>query len=594
MKKNKENIIMTIGENIGISSKRMIHMMIGVVIFSVLNLVVAGYFSEAIKTLADMSFGIEEARNYESQWVSEAIISIMDGTEFTQETDADQCFFGKWERNHNGVRIKDSQAQVALNEAISLHKEIHDIYSQNKGISISTELEKGTQVIHNINEKHKELSKNIDVVKAYYAERERVNYVRGKLQFVLAIIINIVLILRIRKVTTKLNKNLTKDIVEPINVVADWATELSLGIEQIDFNNTTATNTKIKEISQMIEAFKNMVEGIQRNIRVVQRVAEGDMTVFVNILSSKDSLSKNIYKMVQNNDLMFNEITQIAEEVASGAQDITNASNSLANSCTAQMQSISQFKDAVTQTADLINKNVETIGKSKEISEQIKNQITLNAEKMQQLLSAMEDISESSDKVFAVIKTIEDIAKKTNLLAINASIEATRVGEAGKGFAVVASEVGILASQSANAVVESRKLIEDTMQKTSIGNIITNETVTTFDKMVESINVIYQFSDEMYNAGQIQQQQMNIIENEIKDISEGVNMSAAISEETAASCSVLDQSAERLRESMCKFNLRKREPGKAYIPPEKQNDEEFKRVAQLNYEKAKKEGRTKI
>ena len=106
----------------------------------------------------------------------------------------------------------------------------------------------------------------------------------------------------------------------------------------------------------------------------------------------------------------------------------------------------------------------------------------------------MEDISESSNKIFAVIQTIEEIADQTNLLALNASIEAARAGEAGKGFAVVANEVGNLASQSANAVVESRKLIEDTINKANIGNVITNETSETFNKIVESIDFIYKLN----------------------------------------------------------------------------------------------------
>ena len=156
------------------------------------------------------------------------------------------------------------------------------------------------------------------------------------------------------------------------------------------------------------------------------------MTAFVNIRSAKDSLAKNLYKMVQTNDLMFNEITQIASDVASGADDIA-ASN----------------------------------------------------EKMQQLLKAMGDITESSDKIFAVIKTIEEIADQTNLLALNAAIEAARAGEAGKGFAVVAGEVGNLAAQSANAVIESRQLIEDTIKKASIGNTITNETSEAFKKLAQ-------------------------------------------------------------------------------------------------------------
>ena len=81
------------------------------------------------------------------------------------------------------------------------------------------------------------------------------------------------------------------------------------------------------------------------------------------------------------------------------------------------------------------------------------------------------------------------------------------------------------------------------------------------------------------------------IEREIMGISDAVDANAAVSEETAASCDLLNENAERLRKAMSKFNLRKREPGKAYIPPEKRDDEEFIRVAQRNYEKAQKAGR---
>jgi len=213
---------------------------------------------------------------------------------------------------------------------------------------------------------------------------------------------------------------------------------------------------------------------------------------------------------------------------------------------------------------------------------------------MEQLIKAMEAITESSQKIFAVITTVEEIAEQTNLLALNASIEAARAGEAGRGFAVVANEVGRLAAQSAEAVVESRKLIEDTIAKANVGNQITNETFETFNMIVGHVDNIYRFNDEMSAAGQEQKDKMAKIESGIEVIADAVDTNAAISEETSASCDLLSGNADRLRQSMTRFNLRQRVPGKAYIPPEKQDDEAFIRIAQENYERAVAEGRVSI
>ncbi len=561
--------------------------MIFIIVFSIVNMAMSAYYCNTMKVASGRAKTVEEFGDIQNDLISTLLGDIMTGYDNSDVLAESKAEFDAWYEAFDGKNMKTEESRTAFAKAQELHAQVYSLAEEYKGVTMDKDPINARIFLGKLTSNNTEFAEQLDIISDYYTDRELLNYYALCIEMVVGFLVSIIVGKLALRLTAGLSKSLADRISKPISAVANWAIELAKGSENIEFNEV---DSNIEEVNLMVEAFKGMARNIEESVHVVQRVAEGDMTTFVNIHSSEDSLAKNLYKMVQSNDLMFAEISHIATDVANGTTDIANASNSLAESCTMQVHSIENFKETIAQTSNLLNANVERIRDSKDITGQIKNEIQVSNEQMQELLLAMEDITSSSDKISQVIKTIEEIADQTNLLALNASIEAARAGEAGKGFAVVANEVSHLASQSAEAVVQSRRMIEDTKAKAQHGNRISNDTFETFRKIVESMDVIYRLNDEMNQAGEEQKLQLLDIEQNILEISDAVDTNAAISEETAASCDLMNERAEELRAAMDRFNLRDRQPGKAYIPPEKRGDEEFIKTAQANYERAARKG----
>ena len=170
----------------------------------------------------------------------------------------------------------------------------------------------------------------------------------------------------------------------------------------------------------------------------------------------------------------------------------------------------------------------------------------------------MKEITEKAGEISKIIKTIDDIAFQTNILSLNASIEAARAGSAGKGFAVVADEVGNLAKKSQQAAQNTAKLIEDTIAAVDRGANYTNETAASLQKVSDSFAQINDIVSQISAASEEQNGSVQRISKGIDQISSVVQTNSATAEESAAASEELSSQAATLENLVDHFRLQEK------------------------------------
>ena len=175
---------------------------------------------------------------------------------------------------------------------------------------------------------------------------------------------------------------------------------------------------------------------------------------------------------------------------------------------------------------------------------------------MENMVSTMECISDTSSRIESIIGEIEDIAAQTNLLSLNASIEAARAGDAGRGFAVVADQIRILAEQSAKSAVNTRELIESSVNEINVGSKAALKTSEVLKDVVTSIKDIADISKALSENIKIQVESIGQADEGMNRISEVVQSNSATAEESSATSEELSAQAINMDELVSRFQLR--------------------------------------
>ena len=270
--------------------------------------------------------------------------------------------------------------------------------------------------------------------------------------------------------------------VQSLQGMADVAKEIAGG-------NLTVSVKPQSEKDVLGKAFTTMTDNLQGMADVAKEIAGGNLTVSIKPQSENDVLGKAFTTMITNLQGLTKEILEGVNVLSSSASEILASTTQVASSSVEAATAVSQTTatvEEVKQTAQLSNQKAkyvsETSQKAAQVSVNGKKSVELSIEGMNRVQTQMgiiaENIvrlSEQSQSIGEIIATVNDLADQSNLLAVNAAIEAAKAGEQGKGFTVVAQEVKNLADQSKQATNQIRTILGDIQKAMSTAVLSTEQ-----------------------------------------------------------------------------------------------------------------------
>ena len=494
-----------------------------------------------------------EAAHY--KWSSNLSNALYAGMEFTGSTDPTGCVLGQWLYGEAGTEDKailDLRTQLE-----PLHKELHEsaayvleLYNTDPAQAqayyqetISSNLGVLVGLLEQVVERGVELN---DLSALHMEQTVHTMHIVTGAGLLLTLVLLLSLVLYIMR-----------RVLKPILLITAKTKPLQGGCMKIELNYDAND-----EIGDLARTLKQSIDRINKYIedinRMMSQLSGGnfDVEASVPFIGDFRSISESIDSFTASLSSAMNNINDVEHKVFGHAQSLSNSSQMLAEGATDQAAAVEELTATTDDLARSAEKNIQMATEMRDNAHLTGDQVNLSSQQMEQLISAMTDISDTSQQIENIISTIENIAFQTNILALNAAVEASRAGEAGKGFAVVAKEVRDLAAKSDQAAKATKELIENSVQAAGKGSRIVEEVSTSLKKTLTLVTQSNDAVEEFADAVQIEATAISQVSEALGQISNVVQTNTANSEESAAVSAELFEQVNQMQKQTSRFKLK--------------------------------------
>lgn len=353
---------------------------------------------------------------------------------------------------------------------------------------------------------------------------------------------------------------ITKCIMYPVNEIMEGIVQLSHGNldVKITYESKNEFGTLANRFRVTCKFLKTVISDLNENIG---EMAKGNFAIKTTCeqeyVGAFRPLLDGFESMIVQLGQTMAQINIAVEQVALGTSQMAGGSQELAQGATQQAAAVQQLQSTISDIQQHVKINAKESKEAYNKSNEVQRGAQISSEEMSDMTGAMQRISETSKQIGSIIAEIENIASQTNILSLNAAIEAARAGQAGKGFSVVAEQIRKLAEDSGKSAINTRRLIETSMKEIENGNQITQRTVSSLQQVIEGVGMIAQKIEKTSKASEEQAETMVQISQGIEQISGVVQNNTSAAEESSATCEELSAQADVVDRLIKKFRFKK-------------------------------------